>query len=334
MGHNMKCFVIMPFAKEFIDVYATIKAHVESAVSSPKIKCQRLDDTKPAGRITDRLLAALRECSFCVADLTGCSPNVMWETGYAMALGKPVIVVTQNVATLPFDVKDMQALPYDRNQLNSSLGAPLRDIVRDTAHIAIGEDDQVTDPTDENHARLITALGVQVAELKEMVGQIVRSWPESGKPASEEESDGELRVLEGAWFNTESKSYIYVSVVNGRLVAPYCYGGNEKATAYYYGWRKVGDYFFARFQWLSEEFRGFTFLKMSNPNVLQGAWWLDDESIVPTNEPPSKSGTSVVWERRKVKIPTWASAFWDDARKGKIRNPRPSSSAALLDGAM
>src|SRR5204862_409394 len=80
------------------------------------------DEARPAGRITERLLAALRECSFCIADLTGSNPNVMWETGYAMALGKPVIVITQDLATLPFDMKDMQALCYDRTHLNSSLG--------------------------------------------------------------------------------------------------------------------------------------------------------------------------------------------------------------------
>ena len=38
----------------------------------------------------------------------------MWEMGYAMALGKPLIVVTQNSQDVPFDLKDMQSLQYDR----------------------------------------------------------------------------------------------------------------------------------------------------------------------------------------------------------------------------
>jgi nucleoside 2-deoxyribosyltransferase len=329
----MKCFVIMPFSKEFIDVYAAIKGHVESALSSPKIKCQRLDDRKPAGRITDRLLDALHECSFCVADLTGCSPNVMWETGYAMALGKPVIVVTQNVATLPFDVKDMQALGYDRNQLNSSLGGPLREIVRDTARIAIRSDGQSGDRTDENHARSITALGVELAEVKEMVSQIVRSWTESAKQVSQESSD-ELVVLEGAWFNRESESHIYVAFVNGQLVAPYCYGGNDKVTGYYYDWKKVGDYFFARFRWISGEFSGFSFLKLNNSDALQGSWWLDDEFVVPTNAPPATSGNAATWERRKAKIPKWVRVFLDSTWKGEISNRRLRSTDALLDGTL
>ena len=57
----------------------------------------------------------------------------MWETGYAMALGKPLVIVMQDLSILPFDLKDMQALPYDRSQLNSSLGRQLKDVVKDTA---------------------------------------------------------------------------------------------------------------------------------------------------------------------------------------------------------
>ena len=45
-----------------------------------------------------------------MADITETKPNVMWESGFAMALGKPVIVITQSLADLPFDIRDMQAI--------------------------------------------------------------------------------------------------------------------------------------------------------------------------------------------------------------------------------
>jgi nucleoside 2-deoxyribosyltransferase len=93
--HN-KCFVIMPFDPGFDDVYTFTKTSVESAVSMSPINCFRLDERKPAGRITDRLLSELQTATICIADLTGCRPNVMWEVGYAMALQKPIIIVTQN----------------------------------------------------------------------------------------------------------------------------------------------------------------------------------------------------------------------------------------------
>ena len=121
----MNCFVIMPFAREFDDVYATIKATVEGACQESSLKCFRLDESRPAGRITERLLKELESASLCIADLTGAKPNVMWEVGYAMALGKPTIIITQEPGDLPFDVRVMETIHYDRNHLHDTLGRAL-----------------------------------------------------------------------------------------------------------------------------------------------------------------------------------------------------------------
>jgi nucleoside 2-deoxyribosyltransferase len=104
----------MPFASEFNDVYATIKASVEGASGENSLRCFRLDESRPAGRITDRLIREIQAASLCIADLTGAKPNVMWEVGYAMALGKPTIIITQENDELPFDVRVMETIHYDR----------------------------------------------------------------------------------------------------------------------------------------------------------------------------------------------------------------------------
>lgn len=113
----------MPFAPEFDDVYGVIKHVVGSATALEGGRCFRLDDARPAGRITDRLLAELRAATLCLADVTGSKPNVMWELGFAMALTKPTIVLTQSLAELPFDIRDMQTIEYRRTHLNQSLAA-------------------------------------------------------------------------------------------------------------------------------------------------------------------------------------------------------------------
>ena len=128
----MNCFVIMPFAREFDDVYTHIKMSVESAIASQPVRCFRLDESRPAGRITDRLLEEIRASTLCVADLSGLKPNIMWEVGYAMALGKPAIIVTQDEGELPFDIKDMHSIRYNRNYLSDTLGAHLKRAVIDT----------------------------------------------------------------------------------------------------------------------------------------------------------------------------------------------------------
>ena len=56
----MKCFVIMPFAPEFDDVYQSIKVAVETSVPEESITCRRLDEIKAAGRITNDLIQELR----------------------------------------------------------------------------------------------------------------------------------------------------------------------------------------------------------------------------------------------------------------------------------
>jgi hypothetical protein len=39
----MNCFVIMPYAREFYDVYATIKGSVEGSSRESPLRCFRLD---------------------------------------------------------------------------------------------------------------------------------------------------------------------------------------------------------------------------------------------------------------------------------------------------
>jgi hypothetical protein len=60
----------------------------------------------------------IREAAICVADLTGNNPNVMWESGFAMALDKPTILIGQAVETMPFDLKVHRLLIYDRERLD------------------------------------------------------------------------------------------------------------------------------------------------------------------------------------------------------------------------
>jgi hypothetical protein len=128
----MKCFVIMPFAPEFDDVYHTIKVAVETSVPGEQVTCQRLDEIKSAGRITDDLIRELRESIACVADFTGCKPNVMWEVGYAMALQKPTLFLTQDLESVPFDIKDMRTIGYQRQSLVQTLQRPLSEAFRHT----------------------------------------------------------------------------------------------------------------------------------------------------------------------------------------------------------
>jgi len=111
------CFVIMPFRREYDAVFAAICDAARSAVPGEQIECRWLKDVHAAGRITDDILDSLGKATLCIADVSESNPNVMWETGYAMALGRPTILLARDVANLPFDLKVHRVLGYSLTNL-------------------------------------------------------------------------------------------------------------------------------------------------------------------------------------------------------------------------
>ncbi len=118
----MKCFVIMPFDKPFNDVYDVIK---KAVAEQRTLQCGRIDEIKRPGSILDDLVDELESATVCIADLTGNRPNVLWEVGYAMALNKPMILVSQDLQSLPFDLAPNRTIEYDREDLAGTLGPRL-----------------------------------------------------------------------------------------------------------------------------------------------------------------------------------------------------------------
>jgi nucleoside 2-deoxyribosyltransferase len=121
----MNCFVVMPFSQDFDDVYVTVKASVTNATSVNR-RCFRLDEAQPAGRITERLLKELRSATLVVADITGNRPNVMWELGFAMALGHG----SHNMLGAPKDLQDLLSSSKHRSTHLREHGGAMRTIQR------------------------------------------------------------------------------------------------------------------------------------------------------------------------------------------------------------
>jgi nucleoside 2-deoxyribosyltransferase len=316
----------MPFVREFDDVYATIKSSVEGALAAQQLRCFRLDEARPAGRITDRLLGEIQAASLCVADLSGLKPNIMWEVGYAMALGKPTIIVTQDKGDLPFDLKDMQSIQYDRNHLSETLGRSLKRAVIDT-HNAQASSEGPRDTADATKSEnLVGELLEQVRELKNMLGQAVRTWNPSPQQASEKRDDRRGPAgMEGAWVYTQTAaeghgSHFYARIVQDELVVPYCFKGNDNLTGTFYGFKRTGEYWFARFRWLRQAVSGFAFLKQESLNLVTGAWWMDDEVEQIPEAPALGSGVPICLERKKdAQFPHWALSFFEEvSREGVV----------------
>lgn len=112
-------FVMMPFRPDFDDVF---ELGIRPACEAAGAFCQRLDQQTFSEAMLQRIFHQIAKADFLVADLSEPNPNVFYETGYAHALGKRVILLTQSAATIPFDLKHLLHVIYDRTRL-----AALRD---------------------------------------------------------------------------------------------------------------------------------------------------------------------------------------------------------------
>lgn len=103
-------FVLMPFDETFADVY---KFGIKEAANDAGGYCERVDEQYYEERILDRIYNQINKADVIVADLTGRNPNVFYETGYAHALDKRVILLTSNADDIPFDLKHHFHIVYN-----------------------------------------------------------------------------------------------------------------------------------------------------------------------------------------------------------------------------
>ena len=102
-------FVLMPFDEDFNDIYELfVKAEMKRAGFS----VDRADDIESQQNILRDILERIDKSDLIVADLTNSNPNVFYELGLAHALKKPVILITQSVDDVPFDLKSYRLLEY------------------------------------------------------------------------------------------------------------------------------------------------------------------------------------------------------------------------------
>lgn len=76
---------------------------IKPAAELAQLRAIRADDSDKPGAITTSIVESIISARVIVADLTGRNPNVFFELGVADAYGKPVILLVDATANLPFD---------------------------------------------------------------------------------------------------------------------------------------------------------------------------------------------------------------------------------------
>jgi hypothetical protein len=105
-------FVISPFGEPFDTYFAHI---LKPALEDSGLYAVRGDSLYRPTTIVDDIWQGIRDAKLLIAELTGRNPNVFYELGLAHAISKPVILLSESIEDVPFDLRSIRVLLYDKN---------------------------------------------------------------------------------------------------------------------------------------------------------------------------------------------------------------------------
>jgi hypothetical protein len=100
---------LMPIDEKFADIY---KFGIKGAAEDVGAYAERLDEQIFVEGMLDRIFNQISKADLIIADMTGRNPNVFYEVGYAHALGKITLLLTQDADDIPFDLMHRQHTVY------------------------------------------------------------------------------------------------------------------------------------------------------------------------------------------------------------------------------
>ena len=107
-----ECFVLMPFKSPFSEYYKLI---FEPAVTKAGLKPKTADSIFRPSPIMDDVWGMIQKAEVLLAELTGKNANVFYELGLGHALGKPVVLVSETMDDVPFDLQQLRVITYDED---------------------------------------------------------------------------------------------------------------------------------------------------------------------------------------------------------------------------
>lgn len=104
---KLKVFIIMPFQEQFLGLYTMLKDKL-----GDKYEFSNAGDLDNQQSILKDIVLGIGNADVIIADVTGLNPNVFYELGLCHALNKKVILITQDISELPFDIRSYRVDEY------------------------------------------------------------------------------------------------------------------------------------------------------------------------------------------------------------------------------
>ncbi len=130
--------VLMSFADDYDDVY---QLGIKPACVAVGAVCERVDEQSYQGAIIQQIYDQIARADLIVSDLSNGNLNVFYETGYAHALGKKVILLTRREGKIPFNTGNYPHVVYERDKI-----AKLRSELERRAKALLGQPPPVIQP--------------------------------------------------------------------------------------------------------------------------------------------------------------------------------------------
>jgi hypothetical protein len=104
-------FVLSPFREPFNTIFVD---HIKPTVEAIEgVTCLRADDIYDNKPIIEDIWRSINEAHIIISELTDRNPNVFYETGIAHTVGKEVVLITQNMDDVPFDLRHLRCIVYE-----------------------------------------------------------------------------------------------------------------------------------------------------------------------------------------------------------------------------
>lgn len=104
---KLTVFMIMPFQEQFLGLYDMLKNKF-----GDKYEFSNAGDLDNQQSILQDIVTGIANADVIIADVTGLNPNVFYELGLCHALDKKVILITQDISELPFDIRSYRVVEY------------------------------------------------------------------------------------------------------------------------------------------------------------------------------------------------------------------------------
>lgn len=108
-GEKRAAFVAMPYKPKWSKAVETV---IQTSADQSSFLAKVSRNSEKPGLITSQIWNEIRRAEVVVAEISDENPNVFYELGFAHALGKEVILLSQNVLKRPFDISTARLLHY------------------------------------------------------------------------------------------------------------------------------------------------------------------------------------------------------------------------------